>query len=104
MNNIVLGAPVKTGCILAQIQSCLAAMNSLDGKEAELRGLEQEMRQTEAIAKRFNEINHKVGSLNFGSCFLKQNCSSLLHKLSNSVSPVITKHVFANTNALGKTR
>jgi hypothetical protein len=54
------GAPDRGGCKLAHIHSCLDAINSLEAKEAELKDIEREMRQTEAIARRYNDVKQKV--------------------------------------------
>ncbi len=56
----IIGAVNKSGCILAQIQSCIEAMNSFEARQDELKQLEKEMRQLEAISKRYNTVKQQV--------------------------------------------
>lgn len=88
---------------MAQIQSCLEAINSLEAKEADLRGLEQEMRQTEAIAKRYNELKQRV-------CEMFLSVSNAFGRLFEAESQIIksflvwykTKNIFLNLKFMAR--
>ena len=54
------GAAIKSGCMLTHIQSCMEAMNHLQAKQDQLKDLEKELRQLDAIAKRFNTVKQQV--------------------------------------------
>ena len=46
--------------MLTHIQSCMEAMNHLQAKQDQLKDLEKELRQLDAIAKRFNTVKQQV--------------------------------------------
>ena len=52
----------KSGCKLTHIHSSLNAINSFEQKEAELKALERNMKQTDDLARRFAAVKDQVSS------------------------------------------